>query len=66
VTLDESRGVVLIRGHRTGGVLRSYGLRPIWSAAGNGWCLDAHHTSDVLTMLEAHGYRVTYRERESA
>jgi hypothetical protein len=62
VTLDESRGVVLVRGRAVADVMRRYGMVPLFCAAGRGWCVDAHHVSDLLAILECEQYRVSYRE----
>jgi hypothetical protein len=62
VTYDTGRDLVLVRGHKAGSLLRSYGLKPLYSSAGRGHVVDGHHCSDVVAFLEHDGFFVTYRE----
>lgn len=44
--------VVLVRGLGSGDRLRAWGLKPLWSATGNGHVIDDRHLSDVLIRAE--------------
>lgn len=51
--------IVLVRGWKTGEVLRGAGWRPIYSGTGGGWTLDLHRLPDAVAALEHAGYDVT-------
>jgi len=65
ITLDSDRPFILVRGH-VRDLLMAEGLWPIWSAAGRGFVLDAHHLADVLAILEHAGFLVRISERGAA
>lgn len=47
VTVDQARGVALLKGWRAKELVLASGHKPLWSAVGRGWCIDAKHVPDV-------------------
>lgn len=58
IELDER--VILVRGHHAGQILRTAGMKPLWSHIGKGHVLDRTRLPDVRAALEVAGHR--YRE----
>jgi hypothetical protein len=66
VTLDEQRGIALVRGHKAGDVIKFYAIPTGWSRSGRGWVVDGQYVDDLVAQLEVAGYHVTYREQGGA
>ena len=51
-TVDEGRGVVLLKGYGVRELARELGLKPLYSATRKGWVVDARHLPDVVAFAE--------------
>ena len=56
--VDVEPDQVIVRGWRAVDILRSAGLRPLWSARQRGWVLDNRRAADAVAAVEASGAAV--------
>lgn len=65
VTVTVDGKVIIVRGY-VRDILRSAGLKPLWSSVTKGFVLDVGKMPDALAALEYAGLRVTVRVRDAA
>jgi hypothetical protein len=51
-TVDDARGIVLLKGYGARDLARDLGLKPLYSGVGKGWVLDAKHLPDIVAFAE--------------
>lgn len=52
IKIDTARNVALVRGWDAKRLCTDSGHKPLWSAIGKGWCIDAKHAPDVQALAE--------------
>lgn len=52
ITVDDRRGVALVRGWDAKELVLRSGHEPLWSASGRGWCVNAHRVPDVEALAQ--------------
>lgn len=62
IKIDTVRKVALIRGWDAKRLAIESGHRPLWSASGKGWCVDAKYVPDVQAVAELEHRIVQIRE----
>jgi hypothetical protein len=57
ITVDDRRGLALVRGWDAKELVEAAGHRPLWSGSGRGWVVDARHVPDVEALAQ-HEHRI--------
>lgn len=54
LTLEVDGNIVVVRGWKASGVLRSAGLRPTFSGTAGGWMVDVSKLPELVAWLDYH------------
>ena len=62
LAVDNRRRLALVRGWGARELVLASGHKPLWSASGRGWVIDARHAPDVEALAQHERRLVSVRE----